>query len=134
MIKRISKLLLIIMAIFTLVGCNKNETNNNNNNNTNDSNKNIQIMVYDKKNNEVYNEKKKTKDKYLVDLLNSISELKVVTEDSQYGKFITSIMDIKQGNNYYWNYYVNGIYAEVGISSYEIKDNDSYTFKLEKFE
>jgi len=40
----------------------------------------------------------------------------------------------KQEDNYYWNYYINDEYAPVGVSSYKIKENDVYTFKLEKFE
>ena len=71
---------------------------------------------------------------YLLDALNSLEDLKVETEDSDYGAYIISISDLEQGDNYYWNYYVNGEYASVGVSSYEIKNNDVFTFKLEKFE
>ena len=31
-------------------------------------------------------------------------------------------------------YYINEEYAPVGVSSYKIRENDVYTFKLEKFE
>ncbi|MBQ9827592.1 MAG: DUF4430 domain-containing protein, partial [Lachnospiraceae bacterium] len=94
----------------------------------------IQILVYDKENNEIYNETFKTEEKFLGDALAKQEDLEVVTEDSDYGPFITSIKGLAQGDNYYWNYYVNGGYAEVGISQQEIKDGDVYTFKLEKFE
>ena len=62
-----------------------------------------------------------------------VAYLNVETEDSDYGAYIISIGDLEQGDNYYWNYYVNGEYASVGVSSYEIKNNDVFTFKLEKF-
>lgn len=95
---------------------------------------NIQVIVYDKSNAVIYDDKKETSEKYLIDALNSFSDLKIKTESGDYGAYITSINDLEQSNNYYWNYYVNGEYASVGISKYEIKDNDTITFKLEKFE
>ena len=55
-------------------------------------------------------------------------------EDGKYGKFITSILGIEQGDNYYWSYYINDEYANVGVSSCEVEQNKMYTFKIEKFE
>ena len=94
----------------------------------------IQILVYDRENSTVYDEKIKTEEKFLGDALAKIDDLEVVTEDSDYGPYIVSIKGLEQGDNYYWNYYVNGEYAQVGVSQQEIKDGDVYTFKLEKFE
>ena len=81
-----------------------------------------------------YDEKVKTEEKFLSDALAKIDGLEVVTEESDYGPYIVSIKGLEQGDNWYWNYYVNGEYAQVGISQQEVKDGDVYTFKLEKFE
>lgn len=123
--------LVVILAIIIAIVVVKNKGNE-------DSEKvlsnNIQIIVYDKTNTTIYDEKKETSEKYLLDALKSLEDLEVETEDSDYGAYIISIDDLEQGDNYYWNYYVNGEYASVGVSSYEIKNNDVFTFKLEKFE
>ena len=74
------------------------------------------------------------KKEQLEDVLKSLEDLDMETETGDYGEYIISINDKKQENNYYWNYYINGEYAPVGVSSYKIKENDVYTFKLEKFE
>ena len=131
MLKRISKYLLLIALMFALVGCGKVTDNQQ----VKDPNtKEVQIVVYDKKNESVYDKKSETTKKYLIEVLKSIEELDVKSQDSQYGEYITSIKGLEQGDNYYWNYYVNGEYAQVGASSLEVKDKDVYTFKLEKFE
>lgn len=95
--------------------------------------KNIQIIVYDDNKEKLYDEKKQTEKIILIDLLKSLDDLKIETEAGDYGEYIVLINNKKQGNNYYWNYYINGEYAPVGVSNYKIKDNDIYTFKLEKF-
>ena len=120
---------LVICLIIPLVGCNKE-----NNDNITNSSKNIQIIVYDEDEKVIYDEKKETEKSILLDALKSLEDLDIKTETGDYGEYIVSINDKKQENNYYWNYYVNGEYAPVGVSSYKIKENDVYTFKLEKFE
>ena len=122
--KRFLALLLAAMMILGLAACGKKEEAGNE----------IQILVYDRENSTVYDEKIKTEEKYLGDALAKIDDLEVVTEDSDYGPYIVSIKGLEQGDNYYWNYYVNGEYAQVGVSQQEIKEGDVYTFKLEKFE
>ena len=96
--------------------------------------KNIQITVYDESEKLIYDEKIDTEKSILLDVLKSLEDLDMETETGDYGEYIISINDKKQENNYYWNYYINGEYAPVGVSSYKIKENDVYTFKLEKFE
>ena len=122
--KRFLALLLAAMMILGLAACGKKEEAGNE----------IQILVYDRENSTVYDEKIKTEEKFLGDALAKIDDLEVVTEDSDYGPYIVSIKGLEQGDNYYWNYYVNGEYAQVGVSQQEIKEGDVYTFKLEKFE
>jgi len=96
--------------------------------------KNIQILVYDEKKILLYDEKKQTEKNVLIDVLKSLDDLDVKTETGAYGEYIVSINDKKQGDGYFWNYYINGQYAPMGVSSYKIKENDVYTFELEKFE
>lgn len=106
------------------------------NENINNIEKKIQITmsVFDKENNNIYKEEIKTNEKYLIEVLKDMEELKVITEDSDYGEYITSIMDIEQGDNYYWSYYIDDEYATVGASSCEIEDGKTYSFKIEKME
>ncbi len=94
----------------------------------------ITISVFDKDNKEIYNKGIETEEKYLSGVLEKTNDLEVKMEDSEYGKYITSILGIEQGDNYYWSYYINDEYANVGVSNCEVESNKVYTFKFEKFE
>ena len=122
------RIFLILFITILVVGCTKD------NKKEIDTNKEITIIVYEKKDNIIYEQTINTKEKYLLNVLKNIDELNIKTELGDYGEYIISINNIKQEDNYYWNYYVNDNYASVGISQYEIKNNDKITFKLEKFE
>jgi len=93
----------------------------------------IIINVFDKENTEIYNKTIATEEKYLADVLETIEDLDIVMEDSQYGKYITSILGIEEGDSYYWSYYINNEYASIGVSSCEIEENSIYSFKIEKY-
>ena len=95
--------------------------------------KTIIISIYDKENKNIFKENLETNKTYLIDVLEENSSLKVVTEDSQYGKYITSIMGINQDENYYWSYYIDEQYATTGVSECKIEKNKHYSFKIEKF-
>lgn len=122
------RIFFILFITILVVGCTKD------NKKEIDTNKEITIIVYEKKDNIIYEQTINTKEKYLLNVLKNIDELNIKTELGDYGEYIISINNIKQEDNYYWNYYVNDNYASVGISQYEIKNNDKITFKLEKFE
>lgn len=94
----------------------------------------ITIIIYDKTNEEIYNNKIMTNEKYLSDALKTVKNIELKTEKSDYGEYITSILGIEQGENYYWSYYIDNEYANTGISNCEIKDGTEYSFKIEKFE
>jgi len=94
----------------------------------------ITISVFDKDNKEIYNKGIETEEKYLAGVLEKTKDLEVKMEDSEYGKYITSILGIEQGDNYYWSYYINDEYANVGVSNCGVESNKVYTFKFEKFE
>lgn len=57
--------------------------------------------------------------------------INLVTEDSAYGKYITSINGIEQDteNGYYYIYEIKGLDFANGISTQTIKDGDVITFK-----
>ena len=93
--------------------------------------KTISISVYDKENTNIYKERVDTDKQYLIEVLEENKDLNVVTQDSQYGKFITSIKGIEQGGDYYWMYYIDGEFAQVGVSNCEIEDGKTYDFKIE---
>lgn len=57
----------------------------------------------------------------------------VRSEDSQYGLFIKSIAGSVIDNNYYLAFSVNGKPADVGASSYEIKNGDAIEFEVQCF-
>lgn len=127
----IISVVLIVLSIIIGIIYFKNNENYSKKENTS---KNIQITVYDKSEKLIYDEKIDTEKSILLDVLKSLEDLDMETKTGDYGEYIISINDKKQENNYYWNYYINGEYAPVGVSSYKIKENDVYTFKLEKFE
>ena len=82
----------------------------------------ITIIIYDKTNEEIYNNKIMTNEKYLSDALKTVKNIELKTEKSDYGEYITSILGIEQGENYYWSYYIDNEYSNTGISNCEIKD------------
>ena len=125
--KKITSILLVLFISIMLVGC-SNKTDEE------ITKYSIEVSVYDKTNTAIYEEKIETEEKILLDAIKNIKDLKVVTENSEYGAFITSIKGINQEEDYYWNYYINSDYATVGVDSYKIKENDKIEFRLEKFE
>lgn len=96
--------------------------------------KNISIFVFDKENKNVYSGDVATEEKFLIDVLEKMDGLDVVSEDGSYGAYIVSIMGISQGDNYYWTYYIDDEYASVGVSGCEIEDGKTYNFKIEKYD
>lgn len=96
--------------------------------------KEISIMIYDKDNEEIFKKELHTEAQYLSDVLEKTENLDIQMQDTEYGKYITSIQGISEGDDYYWSYYINDEYAEVGVSNCEIKDGYIYSFKIEKFE
>ena len=94
----------------------------------------ITISVFDKENFNIYNKNVETEKTYLIDVLNDLEDLNTRTEKTEYGEYITSIMNIEQGDNYYWSYYIDDQYATVGVSNCQIENGKTYNFKIEKFE
>lgn len=128
MIGIIGIFIIAIVIIMTVVVIN---SNSNNSNKTNDK-INVTIGVYDKENINIFTKQINTDKEYLIDVLKDINELKLVTEDSQYGEYITSVMEINQDEKYYWSYYINEDYATVGVSSCKVEEGKNYRLKLEE--
>ena len=124
--KKVIGLTILLVVAVLLVGCSS-ETYN-------EEGKTIGISVYDNEGVLVYENSLVTNETNLLELLRAIPELELETESSQFGEFITSIKSITQENNYFWNYYINGEYATVGVSSYRLRDNDKIEFRLLRFE
>lgn len=114
-----------ILLCLCLTGCGKSVSS---------ESKNIKINIYNKDSKLIYSKSLNTDKNKLFYAINSIDDLEISYEDSEYGKFITSINGIEQGNDYYWNYYINSKYATSGISSCNLENNAIYDFRLEKFE
>lgn len=66
---------------------------------------------------------------------NEIYDLKLVTEDTGYGAFITSMKGVSQDveKGYYYSYALNGGYA-LGISTQTISDGDEIEFRYSYIE
>lgn len=65
-----------------------------------------------------------------LDLLKSSHE--TGTETSSFGEFVHTIDGVKAPSTHFWAFYVNGQQAEVGAGSYQTKNSDTITWKLEK--
>lgn len=129
---------IIIVLFMTVIGYNlinsKDKNGDVDNNKVIEELKDISINIYGKDDvGVIYTKNIETNKQYLVEILENIPETKIVVEEGPYGAYITSIMDIKQEDGYYWSYYINGNYATEGISSCKIEDNTVYDFKIEKF-
>jgi hypothetical protein len=48
------------------------------------------------------------------------------------GFFVEEINGIKNGQGKYWTLYVNGVYSNVGASSYELESGDRIEWRYEK--
>lgn len=122
---------ILVIAIILVIGVVAAVSNNSNKNVNDENKKTITISVFNKENENIYKEKVNTDKQYLIEVLEENKGLDVKAEGSQYGKYITSIKGIEQGDNYYWSYYIDGQYAEVGVSSCEIESGKTYDFKIE---
>lgn len=131
-----NKILVSIIIILIVLGivCGIIYINSTDSEKISDDMKEISIMIYDKDNEEIFKKELYTEAQYLSDVLEKTENLDIQMQDTEYGKYITSIQGISEGDDYYWSYYINDEYAEVGVSNCEIKDGDRYTFKIEKFE
>ncbi len=61
------------------------------------------------------------------------SEQKISFEGKEYpalGFFVTSIGGLENGDGKYLFYYINGVEASTGVSSYRLKEGDSIEWKL----
>ena len=66
----------------------------------------------------------------------ALLELELIAGDkSEYGLFVKTVNGITADydvDQTYWAFYVNGEYAQSGVDTTEIKEGDSYSFKVEK--
>lgn len=62
-------------------------------------------------------------------LVNTVGAKNVDASDTSLGKSINGIMGLSSKDTYYWAFYVNGIAAPVGSSSYNVHDGDKLSFR-----
>ena len=66
----------------------------------------------------------------------ALQELQLIDGDeSEYGLFVKKVNGITADfdvDKTYWAFYVNGAYASSGVDTTEIKEGESYAFKVEK--
>jgi hypothetical protein len=80
----------------------------------------------------------KTDEEYVFGLLKAMTEnkyydIKLEYETASFGVYITSLFGIKAGANEYWAFYVNGEYANFGISETDVETGKTYKFELSGF-
>jgi len=122
--------MMMLCMMLSLTACG---TKDNNAGTTGDV-KHIEVMIYDSTGKEIYDKKVDTEETFLYNALMKMDDLKIEATNSGYGEFITSINGVAGQGNYYWNYYVNGKYSTVGVSTYEVQNNDNIKFILERYE
>lgn len=124
--------LLLLSPLLFLTGCNNKEEKESQSLNK------IKIVIVDDNKEELYNKEVETDKKLLIDVLKENENFKLKYEESEYGAYITSLYGIEQKNEgngmYYWSYYIDDNYAEVGVSSCEIKNGSTYIFVYEYYE
>lgn len=125
-------ILLLLVPLFLLTGCTQKEYQ------VIENLAKLKIIIVDDNKKELYNQEIETNKKYLIDVLKDKEEVKLKYENSDYGAYITSLMGIDQKTDnkkmYYWSYYIDEEYAEVGVSNCEIKEGSTYKFVYEYYE
>lgn len=82
-----------------------------------------------------YSETFKTDTLYVEELLKeNTDELKVVTEDTQYGPMLVGLLDYKaDATKEFYSIQINGEDAMVGIKEIPVNNGDVYTFEIQGF-
>ena len=64
-------------------------------------------------------------------LVKAVGEDNIEFTDTQYGKMLTGIYDLKpaEGETYFWAFYINGKSAQVGPNSYIVQNGDKLSFR-----
>ena len=123
------KKLICLTCLLLLVGCSSKTST------TSEEMMNINITIIDEINNkELFKGSIATNYELLADALENNEELKVVMEDSEYGKYITSMMDVAATDTNYWVYDSdnNDDCLEagmcMGVSETTVEDGDNFIF------
>ena len=123
------KKLICLTCLLLLVGCSSKTST------TSEEMMNINITIIDEINNkELFKGSIETNYEILADALENNEELKVVMEDSEYGEYITSMMDVAATDTNYWVYDSdnNDDCLEagmcMGVSETTIEDGDNFIF------
>lgn len=123
------KIIISLLCLMVLAGCSSKKPE------MSDETMTINIKVVDEINDkELFNGSIETRYEILADALENKEELKVVMEDSEYGKYITSILDVASTDTNFWVYESdnNDDCLEagmcMGVSETSIEDGDNFVF------
>ena len=94
----------------------------------------IEILVYGREGVRIFEKGVQVEERNLLAILEGIEELQIITESTAHGELVVSIAGEEQSGTYFWLYYVNGEFANVGVGQYRVEDNDRIEFRLESFE
>lgn len=133
-------ILAVLISVFSSVYLFNNENNNQSDSSysiaENHELKSYSLEVIDK-DKKVKKYEGKTKGKYLIDIMNELSEqgdFSYWGEDSVYGIYVKEINGIKTEdmNKAYWAFYVNDKYCRYGVSSQTVSDGDEFKIVYEE--
>ena len=96
----------------------------------------VKLMIsYDGKNVDTYNVKLTNPTVYNV-MVQAAADYDLTFKADFYNQYqsnyIYSINSVEEGNNLYWQYYLNGNYGVLGANLQVVKDNDLIEWKLEE--
>lgn len=125
---KFSKYLLIVLMLFcslAVTACDNKEE------------KCITVQIYGEQNVDLYSEDIQTNERYLINVMRQL-DVSLEGEEGPYGFYILSLKGLQQkteGNRmYYWAFYVNDQYSQVGVSSCTIEDGYIYKFVYEQYD
>lgn len=133
-------ILAVLISVFSSVYLFNNENNNQSDSSysiaENHELKSYSLEVIDK-DKKVKKYEGKTKGKYLIDIMNELSEqgdFSYWGEDSVYGIYVKEINGIKTEdmNKAYWAFYVNDKYCRYGVSSQTVSNGDEFKIVYEE--
>ena len=139
-------LLLSVVMMFTIVGCDKSENNNTDNNTT------VATESTEESKSNVLGEGKTSFNFVVVQADGAETTFEVKTdketvgdalvevgmiqgEKSEYGLYVKTVNGITADydtSKTYWAFYIDGEYATTGVDSTKVKAGATYTFKVEK--
>ncbi len=123
--KKVLFLIVLVFASFTIIACSSPKA---------ESDGTITLIVLDIDGNElVTDEVDFVEGETFLEVLENSDIDFIITDDAQWGAWLSGINDYTLPSNGYWSILDNGEYATVGISDTQFADGDIFTFALETY-